>query len=224
MLILWKAQFYDWVWGKYGFIPCDDSHCCIQHPMLTYIMPCRIFSVYSDIGWILDMLWSCYKCGHNWWHLMWRFLMNIKILSCNTVKVWWYGIMYSLQIDSGPAHFNLLIMSCSFVCLLLCIREHDKGSNMKTLWFSHSGNGVKCQLIYVIAIFPSLDDFLSKPFCHVNWLNVSIFSNFLFDLQAITASGTKKSDLIFGEIQTQLKNKYVTVDVKANSDSSVSVS
>ncbi|KAH7686545.1 voltage-dependent anion channel protein 2 [Dioscorea alata] len=38
---------------------------------------------------------------------------------------------------------------------------------------------------------------------------------------AITASGTKKSDLIFGEIQTQLKNKYVTVDVKANSDSSL---
>ncbi|KAJ0971302.1 hypothetical protein J5N97_019261 [Dioscorea zingiberensis] len=38
---------------------------------------------------------------------------------------------------------------------------------------------------------------------------------------AITASGTKKSDLIFGEIQSQLKNKNVTVDVKANSDSSL---
>ncbi|KAM0932448.1 putative Porin domain superfamily, eukaryotic porin/Tom40 [Dioscorea sansibarensis] len=38
---------------------------------------------------------------------------------------------------------------------------------------------------------------------------------------AITASGTKKSDLIFGEIQTQLKNKNMTVDVKANSDSSL---
>lgn len=41
-------------------------------------------------------------------------------------------------------------------------------------------------------------------------------------LQAITASGTKKNELIFGEIQSQLKNKNITVDVKANSDSNVS--
>ncbi|KAJ6794681.1 mitochondrial outer membrane protein porin 1-like [Iris pallida] len=38
---------------------------------------------------------------------------------------------------------------------------------------------------------------------------------------AITATGTKKTDLIFGEIQTQLKNKNVTVDVKTNSNSNV---
>ncbi|XP_042422178.1 mitochondrial outer membrane protein porin 1-like [Zingiber officinale] len=38
---------------------------------------------------------------------------------------------------------------------------------------------------------------------------------------AITASGTKKNDLIFGEIQSQLKNKNVTFDVKAKSDSNV---
>ncbi|XP_074571228.1 mitochondrial outer membrane protein porin 1-like [Curcuma longa] len=38
---------------------------------------------------------------------------------------------------------------------------------------------------------------------------------------AITASGTKKSDLIFGEIQSQIKNKNVTFDVKAKSDSNV---
>ncbi|KAJ6801993.1 mitochondrial outer membrane protein porin 1-like [Iris pallida] len=38
---------------------------------------------------------------------------------------------------------------------------------------------------------------------------------------AITATGTKKTDLIFGEIHSQLRNKNVTVDVKANSDSSV---
>ncbi|OAY65386.1 mitochondrial outer membrane protein porin 1-like [Ananas comosus] len=38
---------------------------------------------------------------------------------------------------------------------------------------------------------------------------------------AITASGTKKNDFIFGEIQSQLKNKNITVDVKANSDSSL---
>ncbi|KAJ6812829.1 mitochondrial outer membrane protein porin 1-like [Iris pallida] len=38
---------------------------------------------------------------------------------------------------------------------------------------------------------------------------------------AITATGTKKTDLIFGEIQSQLRNKNVTVDVKANSDSTV---
>ncbi|KAL6599305.1 hypothetical protein ACP70R_045799 [Stipagrostis hirtigluma subsp. patula] len=38
---------------------------------------------------------------------------------------------------------------------------------------------------------------------------------------AITATSTKKADLIFGEIQSQIKNKNVTVDVKANSDSNV---
>ncbi|KAL6846318.1 hypothetical protein ACP4OV_023766 [Aristida adscensionis] len=38
---------------------------------------------------------------------------------------------------------------------------------------------------------------------------------------AITATSTKKADLIFGEIQSQIKNKNITVDVKANSDSNV---
>lgn len=38
---------------------------------------------------------------------------------------------------------------------------------------------------------------------------------------AITTSGTKKNDLLFGEIQSQIKNKNVTVDVKANSSSNV---
>ncbi|KAG1367592.1 mitochondrial outer membrane protein porin 1 [Cocos nucifera] len=38
---------------------------------------------------------------------------------------------------------------------------------------------------------------------------------------AITASGTKKQDFIFGEIQSQLKKKNITVDVKANSESNL---
>ncbi|KAG0495177.1 hypothetical protein HPP92_006171 [Vanilla planifolia] len=38
---------------------------------------------------------------------------------------------------------------------------------------------------------------------------------------AITATGTKKNDFLLGEIQSQLKNKNVTVDVKANSESNV---
>jgi len=38
---------------------------------------------------------------------------------------------------------------------------------------------------------------------------------------AITTTSTKKADLIFGEIQSQIKNKGVTVDVKANSASNV---
>lgn len=38
---------------------------------------------------------------------------------------------------------------------------------------------------------------------------------------AITATGTKKNELILGEIQSQLKNKNVIVDVKANSDSTL---
>ncbi|KAG8049609.1 hypothetical protein GUJ93_ZPchr0009g2451 [Zizania palustris] len=38
---------------------------------------------------------------------------------------------------------------------------------------------------------------------------------------AITATSTKKADLIFGEIQSQIKNKNITIDVKANSDSNI---
>ncbi|TVU09294.1 hypothetical protein EJB05_42757 [Eragrostis curvula] len=38
---------------------------------------------------------------------------------------------------------------------------------------------------------------------------------------AITATSTKKADLIIGEIQSQIKNKNITVDVKANSSSNV---
>ncbi|KAK1298692.1 hypothetical protein QJS10_CPB14g01314 [Acorus calamus] len=38
---------------------------------------------------------------------------------------------------------------------------------------------------------------------------------------AITSTGTKKGDITFGEIQTQLKNKNVTTDIKVNTDSSV---
>lgn len=43
-------------------------------------------------------------------------------------------------------------------------------------------------------------------------------------MQAVTASSTKKADLIFGEIQSQIKNKNMTIDVKANSDSNVNFS
>ena len=42
-------------------------------------------------------------------------------------------------------------------------------------------------------------------------------------LQAITTSSTKKNEIIFGEIQSQLKNKNMTILVKANSDSNVSI-
>uniref|UniRef100_A0A0D9YB37 Uncharacterized protein n=1 Tax=Oryza glumipatula TaxID=40148 RepID=A0A0D9YB37_9ORYZ len=35
----------------------------------------------------------------------------------------------------------------------------------------------------------------------------------------ITAAGTRKNESVFGELQTQLKNKKLTVDVKANSES-----
>jgi len=36
---------------------------------------------------------------------------------------------------------------------------------------------------------------------------------------AITAAGTRKNESIFGELHTQIKNKKLTVDVKANSES-----
>ncbi|CAL9194276.1 unnamed protein product [Musa hybrid cultivar] len=38
---------------------------------------------------------------------------------------------------------------------------------------------------------------------------------------AITASGTRKNDIIFGELQSQIKNNNITFDVKTNSDSNV---
>ncbi|WOK91319.1 mitochondrial outer membrane protein porin 1-like [Canna indica] len=38
---------------------------------------------------------------------------------------------------------------------------------------------------------------------------------------AITATGTRKNDLIFGEIVSQIKNKNITFDVKTNSNSNV---
>ncbi|XP_039803032.1 uncharacterized protein LOC120667078 [Panicum virgatum] len=37
--------------------------------------------------------------------------------------------------------------------------------------------------------------------------------------EAITAAGTRKNDSIFSELQTQIKNKKLTVDVKASSES-----
>ncbi|GJM94058.1 hypothetical protein PR202_ga10670 [Eleusine coracana subsp. coracana] len=39
------------------------------------------------------------------------------------------------------------------------------------------------------------------------------------ECSAITAAGTRKNESIFGELQTQIKNKNLTVDVKANSES-----
>ncbi|KAK1307187.1 hypothetical protein QJS10_CPA10g00587 [Acorus calamus] len=38
---------------------------------------------------------------------------------------------------------------------------------------------------------------------------------------AITSTGTKKGDITFGEIQTQLKNTNVTTDIKVNTDSTL---
>jgi len=40
-------------------------------------------------------------------------------------------------------------------------------------------------------------------------------------MQAIIATSTKKADLIIGEIQSHIKNKNITVDVKANSNCNV---
>jgi hypothetical protein len=41
-------------------------------------------------------------------------------------------------------------------------------------------------------------------------------------LQAITAAGTRLNESIFGELQTQLKNKNLTVDIRTNTESDVS--
>lgn len=43
-------------------------------------------------------------------------------------------------------------------------------------------------------------------------------------LQAITSSGTKKGELFVADVNTQLKNKNITTDVKVDTDSNVSSS
>lgn len=40
-------------------------------------------------------------------------------------------------------------------------------------------------------------------------------------LQAVVFCGTKKNELVFGEILSQIKNKSSTVDIRVNSDSNV---
>jgi len=42
-------------------------------------------------------------------------------------------------------------------------------------------------------------------------------------LQAITASGTRKSELFVADVNTQLKNKNITTDIKVDTDSNVSL-
>ncbi|CAL9102929.1 unnamed protein product, partial [Musa textilis] len=60
----------------------------------------------------------------------------------------------------------------------------------------------------VVEVRPSSNNILS-PF-HILSANIK---------QQFTASGTRKNDLIFGEIQSQIKNNNITFDVKTNSDS-----
>lgn len=40
-------------------------------------------------------------------------------------------------------------------------------------------------------------------------------------MQAITSSGSKKGDLFLADINTQLKNKNVTTDIKVDTNSNV---
>lgn len=49
-------------------------------------------------------------------------------------------------------------------------------------------------------------------------LHVLIF----LTLQAITSSGTKKGDMFLADVNTQLKNKNITTDVKVDTNSNVS--
>ncbi|URE38970.1 membrane protein porin [Musa troglodytarum] len=63
---------------------------------------------------------------------------------------------------------------------------------------------------------------------HNLWDIGNFLIDFLYDLmekgklvKQFTASGTRKNDLIFGEIQSQIKNNNITFDVKTNSDSNV---
>ena len=42
-----------------------------------------------------------------------------------------------------------------------------------------------------------------------------------FCLQAITSSGTKKGDLFLADVNTQLKNKNITTDIKVDTSSNV---
>jgi hypothetical protein len=78
-------------------------------------------------------------------------------------------------------------------------------------------------LIYIILNSAIL---LESFACVYDYHFVSYDFNVLYCLfmQAVTATSTKKADLIFGEIQSQIKNKNITIDVKANSGSNVNLS
>lgn len=45
---------------------------------------------------------------------------------------------------------------------------------------------------------------------------------FVFHVQAITSSGTKKGELFLADVSTQLKNKNITTDIKVDTNSNVS--
>ncbi|KMZ69549.1 Porin/voltage-dependent anion-selective channel protein [Zostera marina] len=61
-------------------------------------------------------------------------------------------------------------------------------------------------------------DLLTKDYATDHKLTITTYTA---NGVAITSSGTKKKDLIFGEIQTQIKNKRFTTDIKVNSSSNL---
>lgn len=54
-------------------------------------------------------------------------------------------------------------------------------------------------------------------------VNVALFF-FSKKVQAITSSGIKKGDLVIADVNTQLKNKNITTDIKVDTNSNVSSS
>ena len=46
--------------------------------------------------------------------------------------------------------------------------------------------------------------------------------SFVFHVQAITSTGTKKGELFLADVATQLKNKNITTDIKVDTNSNVS--
>lgn len=66
-------------------------------------------------------------------------------------------------------------------------------------------------MVFIMACLLDLSDF-----------DVSLFFFFFsFLLQAITSTGIKKGDLFLADINTQLKNKNITTDIKVDTNSNV---
>ncbi|XP_042401812.1 mitochondrial outer membrane protein porin 1-like isoform X2 [Zingiber officinale] len=90
---------------------------------------------------------------------------------------------------------------------------------MKTLIWVYTLNLGLTYVFKVRAVY--VDGSICLDILQNQWSPIYDVAAILTSIQAITASGTRKNELIIGELQSQIKNKNVTFDVKATSDSTL---